>query len=103
MPELYLPRSVCKAFEKAFGIEYSEVGGGYPVNDTLHEILVSNAASVTFTLRNPAKSGQVDITLPYKAFDLVSAFTNSSAKYFPLQRADNSSQYTLGRTFFQEA
>lgn len=101
---LYLPLSVCEAFEKAFGIEYDEVGAGYPVNDTLHEILVSNAATVTFTLRNPAKSGQVDITLPYRAFDLVTDFPDgSSAKYFPLQRADNSSQYTLGRTFFQEA
>ena len=103
LPWLYLPLSVCQAFETAFGIEYSENGGGYPVNDTLHEILVSNAATVTFTLRNPAKSEQVDITLPYGAFDLVTEFTNGSARYFPLQRADNSSQYTLGRTFFQEA
>ena len=103
IPWLYLPPSVCKAFEKAFGIEYSERAGGYPVNQTLHEILVSNAATVTFTLRNPAKSGHVDITLPYGAFDLVQDFTTSSAKYFPLQRASNSSQYTLGRTFFQEA
>ena len=106
IPWLYLPVTVCKAFETAFGIEYDEDRGGYSINDTLHEKLQADNASVTFTLRNPAQIGQVDITLPYAAFDLVAEYpisTNGSQRYFPLARADNSSQYTIGRTFFQEA
>ena len=106
LPWLYLPQTVCKAFERAFGIDYDVERGAYLINDTLHEKLQADNASVTFTLRNPAQMGQVDITLPYAAFDLVGEYplsTNGSQRYFPLQRAENSTQYTLGRTFFQEA
>ena len=47
----------------------------------------------------------MDITFPYSAFQLTAAYplVDTDTKYFPLKRADNESQYTLGRTFFQEA
>jgi len=43
--------------------------------------------------------------LPYAAFDLVADYplVIDSSRYFPLMRAANESQYTLGRTFLQEA
>jgi len=45
------------------------------------------------------------IQLPYAAFDLVAShpLVESSSRYFPLKRASNTRQYTLGRTFLQEA
>jgi hypothetical protein len=69
--------------------------------------LLSQNPQITFTIGNDVSFDEqmVEITLPYAAFDLeVSApIVNSTTKYFPLKRAANDSQYTLGRTFLQEA
>lgn len=45
------------------------------------------------------------ISLPYSAFDLNISWPHveSSTYYFPLKRAANDTQYTLGRAFLQEA
>lgn len=109
---IWLPESACAAFESAFGLTYNYTVGRYLVNDTLHESLLESNPSITFTLANNTGS-TVDITLPYAAFDLRltspiivngTIFDNgTSSRYFPLQRAANNTQYTLGRTFFQEA
>ena len=109
---IWLPESACEAFESAFGLTYNYTVGRYLVNDTQHEALLESNPSITFTLANNTGS-EVDITLPYAAFDLTlsplivnaSSFgdTSTSYRYFPLQRAANDTQYTLGRTFFQEA
>jgi len=50
-------------------------------------------------------STNVNITLPYAAFDLTASapLVNSTTRYYPLKRAANSTQYLLGRTFLQEA
>lgn len=47
----------------------------------------------------------MDVNLPYGAFDLQanSPFYSNATNYFPLRRAANSTQYTLGRTYLQEA
>ena len=68
---LYLPRTVCEAFETAFGIEYENLTAGYPINDTFHEKLEADNASVTFTLLNPAQTGQMDVTLPYAGWPII--------------------------------
>ena len=48
---------------------------------------------------------RVGIDLPYAAFDLEASWPlfNTSQRYFPIRRANSSSQYTLGRAFMQEA
>lgn len=49
----------------------------------------------------------MNITLPYASFDLqLTQFypgINQTTQYFPLRRAANDNQYTLGRTFLQES
>lgn len=105
VPHIYLPVSACLAFEKAFGLQYDNDTGLYLVNDTLHEKLVAQNASFIFTLGDQVSGGQTqDIILPYASFDLEASYENlsKSSKYFPLRRAVNDSQYTLGRTFLQE-
>lgn len=103
---IWLPESACEAFESAFNLTYNSTIQRYLVNDTLHEALLDSNPSITFTLANNNGS-EVDITLPYAAFDLTLSFplvaNGTTSRYFPLQRAANESQYTLGRTFFQEA
>jgi hypothetical protein len=113
-PHIWLPDAACRAFEDYFGLVYDELTELYLVNSTQHNKLVTQNASVTFHLFSPADpdsardaSRKVNITLPYSAFDLEvsTSYPNieNSTRYFPLRRAANETQYTLGRTFLQEA
>ncbi|TVY13584.1 hypothetical protein LARI1_G008652 [Lachnellula arida] len=105
VPYLYLPDEVCQQFEDAFGIVYDTASGLYLVNDTLHTQLLSEAADITFTLTDEKSKVLVDIVLPYQAFDLVAQWplVQNDTRYFPLKRAADNSQTTLGRAFLQEA
>ena len=105
---IWLPREVCDNFEAAFGLTYDPTTDLYLVNDTIHEQLISLNPSITFKLGNSlAETGTnfTNIVLPYAAFDLQasSPFYSTATNYFPIRRAANDSQYTLGRTLLQEA
>ncbi|KAH0275608.1 acid protease, partial [Aureobasidium melanogenum] len=103
---LYLPEVICRAFEQNFGLVWNDYYQYYLVNETLHKQLLADDTEVTFTLGQSTSGGQtINITLPYPAFDLELAFpyVANSTRYFPLKRAANDTQYTLGRTFLQEA
>ena len=107
VPHIWLPNSTCKAFEDAFGITYDRQTDLYLVNDTLHDTLVAQNASVTFVIGNDVEGGDtVNITFPYLSFDLEASYqtlNGTTRRYFPLRRAANDTQYTLGRTFLQES
>lgn len=105
IPYIYLPLEVCQQFEDVLGIEWDYDVQAYLVNETLHSKLVTQNATVSLSIGNSSMGQAVEITLPYAAFDLMAEYplvTNAS-RYFPLMRASNESQYTLGRTFLQEA
>ena len=106
VPTIWLPLDACHAFEQAFGIDYDPIHNLYLVNDTVHDKMVKQNASVTFQLANTLGSTtSVNITLPYSSFDLEVDYpiVSKPSKYFPLRRAADDTQYTLGRTFMQEA
>ena len=78
----------------------------YYREDSQHEALLSMNPNITFTLGNSIIGDiSVDIVLPYASFDLLQASpaVESPTRVFPLRRAANGSQYTVGRTFLQEA
>lgn len=105
-PNLWLPDSVCDAFEDAFGLTLDNETNLYLINDTHNTELLNSNAQVTFRLSDVASGGEtVTITLPYDAFALTAEapLVDNSSYYFPLKRAANSTQYTLGRAFLQEA
>lgn len=105
-PNLWLPDAVCDAFEEAFGLELDKITGLYLVNDTHHTTLLNSGAEVSFRLSDVRSGGDtVRIVLPYDAFDLMAEYplVDNTSYYFPLKRAANATQYTLGRTFLQEA
>lgn len=105
-PNLWLPESVCEAFENAFGLTLDSESDLYLVNDTHNTELLNSNAQVTFRLSDVDQGGDsVTITLPYDAFALTAKapLVDNSSYYFPLKRAANSTQYTLGRVFLQEA
>ncbi|MCJ1244640.1 hypothetical protein MMC30_001839 [Trapelia coarctata] len=104
--DIWLPAESCALFEQAFGLVYDSVNMLYPVNSTWEATLKALNPNVTFTLGNGASGGPtVSITLPYAAFDLQATWPKypNGTRYFPLQRATNPANYTLGRTFLQEA
>ncbi|KAF7510996.1 hypothetical protein GJ744_005542 [Endocarpon pusillum] len=111
IPHIWLPIDACTRFEEAFGLIYDNATQRYRVNDTLHTNLLRSNASVVISVASSTRAEEpngsvIDITLPYGAFDKMateSSDINSTWRYFPLRQASNSSQYTLGRTFLQEA
>jgi hypothetical protein len=105
-PYLWLPLPACEKFEQALGLTWNSTLELYLVNDTLHTELVAKNASFIFTIGNATEGGpNIDITLPYASFDLSVSYpiVANATKYFPLKRAANDTQYTLGRAFLQEA
>lgn len=105
-PNMWLPGKVCDEFEKAFGLNMDQDSGLYLINDTQNTELLNSDAEVTFRLSDVESGGDaVAITLPYEAFALTAKppLVGNSSHFFPLKRAENSTQYTLGRVFLQEA
>ncbi|MCJ1379438.1 hypothetical protein MMC17_002539 [Xylographa soralifera] len=113
VPAIWLPLPACQAFETAFGLIWNDTYGYYFVDGALHDTLTASNPSISFALANTANGGPtVNITLPYAAFDKNLSYgiglsndlpSIDSQRYFPLQRAANDTQYTLGKTFLQEA
>ncbi|KAL8803236.1 MAG: hypothetical protein Q9200_006294 [Gallowayella weberi] len=106
IPHIWLPELACKAFEAAFGIQHDPIKNLYLVSNDQHDAMVKQDAKVTFQLGTSLNGGNViKITLPYASFDLEAEppFVQSQTRYFPLRRAKDETQYTLGRAFLQEA
>ncbi|KAI7577072.1 acid protease, partial [Hortaea werneckii] len=106
--EIWLPIDSCRIFEQEFGLVYDNATDLYLVNSTLHQSLTERNPNVTFAIASALDGGdRVEITLPYGAFDLTAMNpyqgVQNTSNYFPLRRAANDTQYTLGRTFLQEA
>jgi len=109
--EIWLPIESCVLFEKAFNLVWDPDSELYLVSDALHNQLLITNPNITFNVapwtQQPGRTDSVDIVLPYKAFDLTAKppyqTLNKTSRYFPLRRAENDQEYTLGRTFLQEA
>lgn len=105
-PHIWLPVSACDAFAKAFNLTYDNTTDLYLIDASTRARHLEQNPTVTFGLgqtANPAE--RINIVIPYSAFDQEAKFPiyNVSTNYFPIRRAYNDTQYTLGRTFFQEA
>jgi hypothetical protein len=105
---LWLPRDICDAFETSFGLTYDPNTDLYLINDTMRDQLRARNPSVTIKLIDSLEGAATNFTnieLPYSAFDLQASYPyyDNATNYFPIRRAANESQYTLGRTLLQEA
>lgn len=104
--QIWLPVSACDAFARAFNLTYDNKTDLYLVDASTHRRLVQLNPSITFGLGRTYDPGQrVNVVLPYRAFDQQASYPiyENATNYFPIRRAYNDTQYTLGRTFFQEA
>lgn len=106
IPYIYLPKEACEKFEANLGLTYNEDDNLYLVDDNLHQQLRAMNPTFKFQIGNDKTSqSTVEIVLPYDSFDLTAKypFFPNDTQYFPIRRASNESEYTLGRTFLQEA
>lgn len=113
-PYLWFPESICNQFAKAFNLSYDEDVQLYTFgsDSSPHETLINWNLTFNFIIADlPGSPKTVSLSLPYDAFDLQLSYpfpglnaTQSSTptKYFPLRKADNNTQYTIGRVFLQE-
>ncbi|KAJ9613236.1 hypothetical protein H2200_003178 [Cladophialophora chaetospira] len=114
-PFLWLPEPACEAFANALNLTYDETLQLYLFpsdNSSSPSRLDAWNLTFTFALSNlPGSSSQIEFTLPYDAFNLQltypfpnldASFTSAPTNYFPLRKAANSTQYTIGRAFLQE-
>jgi hypothetical protein len=114
-PFLWLPEYVCESFAEAFNLTYDDNLElyVYPDNGTTLDRIRDQNITFTFSIADFAgSSNSVNISLPFAAFDLQLSFpypgleanaTSTSTNYFPLRIASNYTQYTIGRSFLQEA
>ncbi|KAF2745803.1 acid protease [Sporormia fimetaria CBS 119925] len=107
VPHLWLPPDICDNFADAFGLTYDVLTDLYLVNTTIHTELLTLNPSISLKLTNSLTdtTNSTNIVLPYSAFDLQASYPyyTTPTNYFPIRRAANESQYTLGRTLLQEA
>lgn len=107
VPELWLPKEVCDAFAQAFNLTFDSPTGLYLVGPSAHSSLLILNPTIKITLANQKSGGSTaSIELPYAAFDLRIAppiLANRTSYYFPIRQGKDETQYTLGRTFLQEA
>jgi hypothetical protein len=121
---LWLPESACEAFSEVLGLVYNDNIQLYTYGDnsSTRQNLLNWNLSFTFSIADQVgSSSSANITLPFQAFDhtLTLPFpglddilddddgdtdsNQTSINYFPLRKATNNTQYTLGRVFLQEA
>ena len=114
-PFLWLPEAVCDSFAGAFNLQYNDSLDLYFYTDNGTTLNLIQDLNVTFVFDIsdlPGSSNSIAINLPYDAFDLQLSFPypgldgdvlSAPLNYFPLRRAPNNTQYTIGRSFLQEA
>ncbi|KIX00049.1 uncharacterized protein Z518_10976 [Rhinocladiella mackenziei CBS 650.93] len=114
-PFLWLPDEVCDSFANSLNLTYDDNLQLYLFPDdnlSSPDALTAWNLTFTFALSNlPGSSDVIELTLPYDAFNLQltypfpnldANFTSPPTNYFPLRKAANSTQYTIGRAFLQE-
>ncbi|CZR52704.1 uncharacterized protein PAC_02581 [Phialocephala subalpina] len=114
-PFLWFPESICQQFENALGLLYDTTLNLYTFgsDQDQYSTLVAWNMTFAFTLSDlPGSANEINITVPYDAFDLELSYpfpglnataSSPATKYFPLRKAADASVYTIGRAFLQEA
>ncbi|KAK6432364.1 hypothetical protein LTR95_011469 [Oleoguttula sp. CCFEE 5521] len=106
IPHIWLPQDAVDAFVSTFGLTYDSNTDLFLINDTMRERNLQAMPNLHFSFGASLSGGPTQtISLPYSAFDLQASypFYENATNYFPIRLAHNDTQYTIGRTFFQEA
>ncbi|KAH6612371.1 aspartic peptidase domain-containing protein [Boeremia exigua] len=104
-PDMWLPTSVCDELASQLGLTYSPETDRYVIYNEARSAIKSSSPTFSFVIGSSATGGStIPIEIPYTALDLQAAYPifSAPAYYFPIRRAANESQITLGRAFLQE-
>jgi hypothetical protein len=103
--ELWLPQSICDTIAAALNLTWFEPAKRYVLTDAAHVGLQKSNPTISFAIGTASSGGDtININIPYAAFDLQAGYPilGATTNYFPLRRAADPTQYTLGRVFMQE-
>ena len=107
--QMWLPLDACRVFEEQFHLVWNETLELYLINNTANAALLTQNLSISFKIANDLAPGSDSVTIdvPYNALvlNLTTEYPGNTdeIQYFPLRRAANSTQNTLGRAFLQYA
>lgn len=111
---LWMPESVCDNVAQALNLTWNSDIQLYTfANDTSPQDLAALDLEFIFTIANSTSSSNTtSVKVSYSAFNLqlsypfpglFTAYNETKVNYFPLRRANSTQQYTIGRSFLQEA
>ena len=107
--QIWLPEDTCDKFAERFDLTWNATLGLYLIKDDVHDRLLTQNATLSFTLSNDLRPSSPNVTIIISygsmALELTPEYPHvaNTTKYFPIKKAANSTQYTLGRAFFQHA
>jgi hypothetical protein len=104
---IWLPLTVCQSFEKDFGLQWDPKSELYLINQTMYTSFLSKNITIAIDIGSPTSAVLQPVTIQFPFDSLIlnasSSLISPPSRYFALKRAKNSSQYTLGRAFLQQA
>jgi hypothetical protein len=110
LPYLELPAEVCHRIAEAFELDFDPDSSRFFVSDhvrtRLRKLRPSFTLTVGYSLMNHETTPNMNITLPYEAFEHnIFVSDGDRIPYFPIRISPMSHRgiYILGRVFFQEA
>ncbi len=113
VPHMWLPQQTCTEMATALSLTRDNRTDYYYIDDDdAHASLLKKRANITFRLApsldtssSNSRGAYVDIVVPYAslALNVTPPLVRTQRRYFPLRRAADQDQYTLGRAFLQHA
>ncbi|KAL8721951.1 MAG: hypothetical protein Q9225_001465 [Loekoesia sp. 1 TL-2023] len=96
IPHIWLPLEACQVFETIFGINWDPTSDLYLVNETIHQALLAQNATLVITIGTDTTThNTISLTLPYASFDLQALDTYPNVKDSTRHGADGLSAGTI--------
>lgn len=105
LPFLWLPTDACDRIASLFNLRYDAVLNLYIAGDNDDAQMIEGNTQFIFDLGDSVHPAErVSIVIAYSAFNHALSWPiyNGTTRYFPMRRT-NTTHYTLGRAFMQEA
>lgn len=102
-PYMILPLEICQTFEKSLGLSWDDNAGLYLINQTEYERLKSGNGNITMNIGSNGRSTALRLPVGSLILHAGIPLIAKPSRFFALKRANDSTPYTLGRVFLQNA
>lgn len=106
VPQIWVPFTVCKSFEKVYGLKWNAVHNLFLLDNETYTELSGRTSSLQFVIGADASSSFNDLvtfTIPWLLMILRINIDGVETPYVPLRCTNDTREYTLGRSFLQAA